>query len=385
MRNHVPFGELYAVPSRNGVSVPKGDRTQGTQMINMGELFRFNRIGDADMARVPLSPKELEKSLVAPGDLLFARRSLQLSGAGRCSIAVPAAESRTFESSIIRVRLDPELAAPEFYYYFFSSRAGREVMETIVEQAVVAGIRASDLQRLPVPVPSLPEQRGIAATLGALDDKIESNRRAVDLAEELADALFSDASDSNATICAVAEIVMGSSPPGSSYNEDGDGMPFYQGIRDFGRRYPGYRVWTTAPVRTAEPNDSLLSVRAPVGTLNRARSECCIGRGLAAVRSRFPSTIYYALRAADEVWTPFQTEGTVFGAINRADLSAATIPWPADADRLENALTAVDSKIQSLATEIESLAALRDALLSGLISGHIRVPEAQEAVAGVGA
>ncbi|WP_020109733.1 restriction endonuclease subunit S [Nocardia sp. 348MFTsu5.1] len=185
MTDERPFGDLYLVPSRNGVSVPKGDRSNGTQMVNMGELFAFSRIGDADMARVPLSASELSRSLLEPGDLLFARRSLQLSGAGRCSLVVVASEPRTFESSLIRVRLDPSRVSPQFYYYYFASKPGRARMETIVEQAVVAGIRASDLSRLPVPCPPLPEQQAIAATLGALDDKIESNRRRVQLAQDL--------------------------------------------------------------------------------------------------------------------------------------------------------------------------------------------------------
>ena len=378
-----PFGDLFSIPSRNGVSVPKGDRSHGTQMINMGELFRFDRIGDSNMARVPLSEHDLEKSLVQPGDLLFARRSLQLSGAGRCSIIAPASEARTFESSLIRVRLDPERASPDFYFYFFKSRVGRELMETIVEQAVVAGIRASDLKLLNVPVPPISEQRGTVSVLGSLDDKIALNRRAIDLLEELGDALFHAAEDESVELSAVAEIVMGSSPPGSSYNEEGLGVPFYQGVRDFSRRYPGYRVWTTDPVRTAEADDTLLSVRAPVGSLNRARGACCIGRGLAAVRSNFGSAIYYALRGAGEVWAPFQSEGTVFGAINKTDLARAHIPWTSNVTDLETTLSSLDGKIQSIDKENESLNQLRDALLPELLSGRIRVPEAKQAVAEV--
>lgn len=168
----------------------KAHRSSGVQMINMGELFKFRRIGDSEMARVPLGAEELARSLVTPGDLMFARRSLQLSGAGRCALVVDSSEPRTFESSIIRVRLDVDRACPAFYFYFFTSGHGRQVMETIVEQAVVAGIRASDLRKLIVPVPPIAEQRGIAAALGALDDKIESNRRAQAIIWDLLGAEF---------------------------------------------------------------------------------------------------------------------------------------------------------------------------------------------------
>jgi type I restriction enzyme S subunit len=180
----------------------------------------------------------------------------------------------------------------------------------------------------------------------------------------------------------VASLTMGSSPPGSSYNEEGEGMPFYQGVRDFKRRYPGLRVWTNAPVRVAKSDDTLISVRAPVGDLNRAFEGCCIGRGVAAVHSDWPSTIYYSLRAASDLWEPFQQEGTVFGAINRADLAAANVPWPATSQlvNLEVGLVALDNQIRLLTSEKDRLVQLRDTLLPELLSGRIRVTEAHEAV-----
>ena len=81
----------------------------------------------------------------------------------------------------------------------------------------------------------------------------------------------------------VCGIIMGQSPDSSSYNEEGSGLPFFQGNADFGERYPVTRVWCDAPVKIAKANDILISVRAPIGALNYAREECCIGRGLAAI------------------------------------------------------------------------------------------------------
>lgn len=241
------------------------------------------------------------------------------------------------------------------------------------------------LVTIEVHLPSIDEQRTIGATLGALDDKIESNRRAIDIAEALGDAIFTAVAATSAALSDVAQLTMGSSPPGTSYNEDGIGTPFYQGVRDFGRRYPGRRVWTTEPIRLAEPNDTLVSVRAPVGDLNRAYEICCVGRGVASVRSKSASTIYYALRAAGDLWEPFQQEGTVFGAINRADLAAARIPWPdvVELPLLEAKLSAIDARIESLSREISGLTALRDKLLPELLSGRILVQEAADAITDV--
>src|ERR1700694_2575338 len=81
-------------------------------------------------------------------------------------------------------------------------------------------------------------------------------------------------------------VLMGQSPPGTSYNTSGDGLPFFQGKTDFGDMFPRVRVFCTQPSRIAEHGDILMSVRAPVGPTNLAKEKCCIGRGLAALRTR---------------------------------------------------------------------------------------------------
>ena len=90
---------------------------------------------------------------------------------------------------------------------------------------------------------------------------------------------------SNGILSDVANITMGQSPDGSSYNEDGEGIIFYQGSTDFGLRFPDIRQYTTSPSRYANKGDILMSVRAPVGALNIANNACCSGRGLSAFSS----------------------------------------------------------------------------------------------------
>jgi type I restriction enzyme S subunit len=128
------FSQLFAVPLRNGLTRPKAVRGTGVKMVNMGEIFAYDRIPDIHMDRVPLSEKEAETYLLQAGDLLFARQSLVLSGAGKCSAFLGASEPVTFESHLIRARLDSKLADPMFYYYFFTSPIGRNAIESIVEQ-----------------------------------------------------------------------------------------------------------------------------------------------------------------------------------------------------------------------------------------------------------
>lgn len=184
------FQSLFLEPSRNGVYKPKEFHGSGVKIINMGELFAYDRVGGQPMARLNMTDHELSKSGVRSGDLLFGRRSLVEEGAGRCAIAQGIDEPTTFESSIIRVRLNPDLADPTFYFYYFRSPPGRALVRSIVSGATVKGIRGSDLQRLQVAQPPLITQQEIATALAKFDDLIESNRRRITLLEESARLLY---------------------------------------------------------------------------------------------------------------------------------------------------------------------------------------------------
>jgi type I restriction enzyme S subunit len=184
------FEDLFAVPLRNGLTRPRAVRGSGVKMVNMGELFAHPRISDVPMERVPLSSEEAETYLLHEGDLLFARQSLVLAGAGKCSIFLGASEPITFEGHLMRVRLDKKKADPLFCYYFFSSNNGKDSITSIVEQVAAAGIRGRDLARLNVPRPPLPEQHAIAHILGTLDDKIELNRKMNETLEAITRAIF---------------------------------------------------------------------------------------------------------------------------------------------------------------------------------------------------
>lgn len=182
------LGSLYELPSRNGLTRPSKVRGVGYKMVNMGELFANEWLYDIPMERVQLNDREKRECLIAKNDLLFARQSLVASGAGKCSIVREVKEPTTFESHLIRVRLDTTKAVPLFYYYYFKSPLSP--MKTIVTICAQAGIRGSDLATLSVECPDLPTQRRIASILSAYDDLIENNRRQIKLLEEAAQRLY---------------------------------------------------------------------------------------------------------------------------------------------------------------------------------------------------
>ena len=186
----IPFETLYEIPSRNGVYKPKEFHGSGCRIVNMGEMFGFNFISNQEMKRLELNDIELTANSLEDGDLLFGRRSLVEAGAGKCSLVVEPPEPLTFESSIIRVRLNKDVVNPRFLYYYFQSPQGRGRVRSIVSGTNVKGIRGSELKKLLVACPSKGIQDRISSILSAYDDLIENNRRRMALLEEAARLLY---------------------------------------------------------------------------------------------------------------------------------------------------------------------------------------------------
>ena len=184
---------------------------------------------------------------------------------------------------------------------------------------------------------------------------------------------------SDGVLSDIAEIIMGQSPKGDTYNENGVGTVFFQGRGEFGFRFPTRRLFTTDPKRMAQSNDVLMSVRAPVGDLNVAYEPCCIGRGLGAIRSKdnHQSFVLYTVFALREKLDMFNGEGTVFGSINRDALNTMpiVIPTKEEMDQFEDIVAPMDAAIRNNYEEICRLEAIRDSLLPRLMSGELDVSD----------
>lgn len=285
------------------------------------------------------------------------------------------------------LRPNRSVVHPRFLLYFYLSPYFQEIIARhTIHGATVPRIGLASMPSWEVEVPSdLREQQAIADVLGALDDKIAANHEVVRIAGQVASAFTLAASGrDNERLSAIAIVTMGASPPGSSYNVEGNGVPFYQGVRDFGERFPANRVWTTAPVRMAEEANTLISVRAPVGRTNLACETLCIGRGLASLRSRDarPYTLFHQIRATRDAWGPYEAEGTIFGSIDRKQLDGIRVPAIRKdcQEQLEAQLSGIERRIAAALRENRILAATRDELLPLLMSGRIRVRDAEKVV-----
>ena len=171
------------------------------------------------------------------------------------------------------------------------------------------------------------------------------------------------------------DVVMGQSPKGETYNENKQGMLFYQGRAEFGWRFPTPRLFTTDPKRIAEQNSILMSVRAPVGDINIALEKCCIGRGLAALQHKSKSLSFglYQIQSIKSELDLFNGEGTVFGSINQANLKNIQIINPDEKfiQLFEKYLSSCDSKIMNNEIENNALKEIRDLLLPRLLNGEL--------------
>ncbi|MDJ0355594.1 restriction endonuclease subunit S [Paenarthrobacter sp. PH39-S1] len=319
-----------------------------------------------------------------PGDILLTTKGT----VGRIAVLPETRDRVVYSPQLCFFRiLNSGVVAPRFLRHWFSSpEFWSQAADRMNNTDMAAYINLADIRSLKLTLPEIPEQRAIAEVLGALDDKIAANTKRVVIADKLARSLTRRAMDAARTITlsSLATVTMGSSPAGTSFNETGDGTVFYQGVRDFGVRFPTNRVWTTSPVRMALPGDTLLSVRAPVGRVNLATEETCIGRGVASIRSstRQPFTLFHILKDSPDTWAPFEAEGTVFGSINRGQLESLTIPTVREEDEryLESSLASLEAAISTALQENATLATTRDALLPQLMSGKLRVKDAKKLV-----
>ena len=245
---------------------------------------------------------------------------------------------------------------------------------------VRGGMSKEALMDMTLPIPPIEQQQKIVAEYEAITRRIRLNEQIIVKLEETAQALyrkmFVDGIDKEnlpegwrmGTLGEIAEITMGQSPDGESYNMKGNGIIFYQGRSDFGKRFPTIRMYTTRPTKYANKKDILLSVRAPVGDLNVTLYDCCIGRGLAALRSidNCQSYLFYQMLNLSDIFNKSNDEGTIFGSINKDDLFGLKIMIPPTKSMMifEHKTLSIDRMIEFKNKEISKLTELQSLLLA---------------------
>ena len=337
-----------------------------------------SRLHNMSLKKVPS-----EKMLYA-GDVLI--NSTGTGTAGRVAQIFEVPVPTTIDGHMILIRPTDEI---DTLYYGYAIKGYQKKIESLAEGST--GQTEINRQRLQDEIIiRFPKDKHIQKSIGIfllrIDEKIKNNEQINNNLEQQAQAIYQQMFVDNpspeweeGTLSDIADITMGQSPSGSSYNEESNGTIFFQGRAEFGFRFPTVRLFTTEPKRMACANDTLTSVRAPVGDLNVAHTDCCIGRGLAAIHSKtnHQSFVFYTMFSLKKQLDVFNGEGTVFGSINRNSLNEMPILIPSDEklDEFERIVAPMDTAIRNNYDEICRLEQIRDSLLPKLMSGELDVSD----------
>lgn len=355
------------------------------------------------------------------GDLLYSREGTYFGIAAE----VPKGVRVCLGQRMVLIRPDISKVHYAFLKYWLNSPQISGHIHGFRDGTVAERLNLPVIRGLAVAFPSLVEQVKIAGVLAVLDDRIALLREISTTLESIAQALYkswfidfdpvhdksqgkdpvglgvnvaslfpSSFEESSlgllpmgwkySTLGETFTLTMGQSPPGDTYNESGEGLPFYQGRTDFGFRFPTKRVFCSAPTRLAKSGDTLVSVRAPVGDVNIALEPCALGRGVASIRDPkgHQSYAFYTVRNLTAHFKLYDGEGTVFGSINKKDFQSLPVFLPNESilEAFENLVAPLDAGIESNEHRLRVLTQLRDTLLPRLISGQLCLSKLESSI-----
>jgi type I restriction enzyme S subunit len=395
---------------KGGKRLPKGSSLSSIpnhhpyiRVRDMGEKYLPN--DNLEFVPDEIFP-QIKNYVVSAGNVILSI----VGSVGLVSIVNKELDNASLTENCVKILPNESELDSQFLYYFLRSNDGQQQIKQKTVGAVQPKLPIYNINELEINLPPLPTQKAIAEILSSLDDKIELNNQINQNLEALAQALFKQwfvdfefpdengepykSSGGEMVDSEMGEIPkgwrfsilkeefnlnMGQSPKGETYNDHGNGMIFFQGRSDFGLRFPSERLFTTDPKKIAKKGETLISVRAPVGDINRALNDCCIGRGLGSIeeKNRFQFYTYYKILSIQLELQSYDNEGTVFGSINKDTLGGikTIIPRKDLVEKFDHLAKPLDDQIEILSQEIYSLKSLRDTLLPKLISGELEVNE----------
>lgn len=409
----VDFESLFATPSRNGVYKSKDHHGSGVPIVNMGELFAFNRIGNQPMSLIRMSDAEMDKSGLLDGDLLFGRRSLVEEGAGKCSMVYKPVGPLTFESSIIRVRLDRAVADPEFFFNYFRSPIGRSRIRAIVGGAAVKGIRGSDLKLIKVHMPPLDAQIAIRQVIAVYDDLIATNQRRIALLQDAARRLYREwfvhlrfpghesmpvrdgVPDGwlSLTLDDVCDAVGGGTPSTARPEYWGGDVTWVTPtdatrndclvLLDSEKKITEAGL-ASSSAKLVPPETILMTSRASIGFFALMDKPACTNQGFISVLPKQDNARMFLLfNLLDRVEEMIGlATGATFKELSKKTFRALQVLWPTDTllNSYEDKTYPLIQQVRLIKKQNQELAKARDLLLPKLMSGQldvsgIRLPE----------
>ena len=301
------------------------------------------------------------------------------------------------------MRANKEKVNPHFLVYLLLGDEIQGKIKSRSNGATVHHFNMKDIRNLELPeLPPIETQRKIASILSSYDDLIENNTRRIEILEQMAKLIYEEwfvkfrfPGHKNIKMIPselgeipegweveklgdICDIIMGQSPKSEFYNENGEGLPFHQGVTNFGDRFPTDKIYCTVLNHIAEKEDVLFSVRAPVGRINIANKKIVVGRGLCAIRSKTGSQAF----VFQQLKNKFQVEdsmggGTIFKSVTKNDMHDVKmiIPLLSLISKFEEIIQPVFRILEILTIKNQNLRKTRNLLLPKLISGEIDVSD----------
>jgi type I restriction enzyme S subunit len=287
-----------------------------------------------------------------------------------------------------------------FLFYYLTHSSMRRRMKAAAQGTNVLHLNHVIIRNFFIPLPPFPEQQKIAEILSTVDEAIQKTNEIIAKTERLKKGLMQELLTKgighkefkDTEIGRIpkdwevvklgnkelATIIMGQSPPSSTYNREGRGLPFLQGKMEFGDVYPSPVLYCSQPIKIAEPDDILISVRAPVGDVNIAPYRLCIGRGLAAIRfnlNRANHWFYFYYFQKIKNFLENLGKGSTFKAITKEDLESLKVPYPllSEQQKIAEILSTVDKKLEIERKEKARLEKIKQGLMDLLLTGKVRV------------
>lgn len=401
--NMVPLHQLpiKIIDGDRSSRYPKRNEFQsvGVPFLNSTNIVE-NRLSIAGCNLISEEKYEsIRKGRVMHGDIIMTTRG----SIGKIAIAHRRRIDRAIiNAQMLLLRSDEVTVHFQFLFYVMCSDEFQMEMRNFASGSAQPQIPITDLKHVSIPLPPFNTQRKIAAILSAYDDLIENNLRRIKILEEMAQNLYREwfvkfrfpgyekVKFVDSPLGMIPEgwevttlgdyccLTMGQSPKSEYYNDVGNGLPFHQGVSDFGHWHPSDRLYCSVDNRIAEANDILFSVRAPVGRMNFANKKIIIGRGLSAIRAKnnAQSFLWEQLR---HQFTKVDMigNGAIFASVTKNDMQRISILSPPDSvvEIVNQYLAPLHNQISCLVRRNDSIRTQRDHLLPKLVSGEVDVSD----------
>lgn len=385
---------------------PFGTQLSASEYVDLGTpIINVRNIGLGDVRSADLEfvnsakAAELDRHRLQAGDIVFGRKG----AVERHALIGPTTDGWIQGSDCIRLRLHSETYRPRFASIAMRTPWHQRWMQNLCSfGAIMHSLNQEIVGLIELPAIGVDTQDRIIDAISPFDDLIENNRWRIEILEEMARLLYREwfvhfrfagyedvelvdsslgpipKSWGETRLAEACSLVMGQSPKSEYYNDIGEGLPFHQGVSDFGHRFPTHTKWTTVDKRVAEAGDILFSVRAPVGRINVAPDRLVVGRGLSAIRALDEHQNFLLMQLKDK----FAVEdsiggGTIFNAVTRKDMESIVLLRPTSSvvEEFEAVVAPMADLVANFSRQIIALQEARDLLLPRLVSGKLDVSE----------